>query len=257
MGQLGRVAARGFLVVRGLRALGVLAAVGAVLGGCHDEHWLTYPWDDRRVLCSQTIDDLTLTTPWDLVEDQMLDAEQTDSVLILHAHEPRTTISIAAIERVLGLAERRHLEFLTFRDLDPAARPRAGLALAFDDNAIDAWFSVRGLLATHGARVTFFVTRWQSRDDGERAELRMLAGDGHDIEPHSANHLHAKRYVQDHGLEAYMADEVMPSIDGLVQAGYPAPTTYAYPFGENSAELDAAILGVVPRVRVSTGTCPY
>jgi len=247
MGQLGRVAVRGF---RAAWAACAAWAGLAGLGACHDEHWLTYPWDDRRVLCSQAIDDMTLNVPWDLVEDQMLDAAQTRSVLVLHAHTPGATISTAAIERVLTLADRRGLAFVTFRELDPAAPPRAGLALAFDDNAIDAWFGARDQLAAHGAHVTFFVTRWHSRSDRERAELRILADDGHDIEPHSANHLHAPRYVHDHGLDAYLADEVMPSIDGLIASGYPPPTVYAYPFGQNSPEL-------VPHVRVSTGTCPY
>ncbi|HEX7837110.1 MAG TPA: polysaccharide deacetylase family protein [Kofleriaceae bacterium] len=239
-----------------------LIATCAAVAGCHDEHWLTYPWDDRRVLCSQPMDDLTLDVPWELVEDQMLEAAQTRSVLTLHAHIPGEsietgTIRTATIDRILTMAERRGLAFLTYRDLDPAAKPRAGLVLAFDDNAIDAWFGVRDLLAAHAAHVTFFVTRWSSRTDQERAELRMLAGDGHDVEPHSVNHLHAPDYVREHGLDAYMADEFMPSIDGLVQAGYPPPTIYAYPFGQSTPELDAAILKIVPRVRVSPGSCPY
>lgn len=245
----------GQLMDLGLR--GALAASAVVLAGCHDEHWLTYPWDDRRVLCSHAMDDLALVVPWELIEDQMLEAAQSNSVLVLHAHIPDVSIRTATIERILTMAERRGLAFLTFRELDPAATPRAGLALAFDDNAIDAWFGVRDLLAAHGAHITFFVTRWYSRTDGERAELRMLADDGHDVEPHSVNHLHAPDYVREHGLPAYIADEVQPSIDGLVQAGYPPPTTFAYPFGQNTPELDDAILKIVPRVRVTVGTCPY
>jgi hypothetical protein len=233
-----------------------LVAVVA-LAGCHDEHWLTYPWDDRRVLCSESVDDLTHDAPWARVEDQMWEAELTDSVLLLHAHAPGTSISRAAIERVLTTAETHHLDFLTFRELDPAAPPRAGLALAFDDNAIDAWFGVRDLLAAHGAHVTYFVTRWQTRSDGERAELRALFDEGHDVEPHSTSHLNPLDYVRDHGLDAYITDEVLPSIDGLVEAGYPPPDTFAYPFGVHSDELDAALLEIVPRVRVSPGSCPY
>jgi hypothetical protein len=227
-----------------------------MLAGCQSEHWLTYPWDDRRVLCSQPIDDLSATAPWDLVEQQMQVAERTDSVLLLHAHGPGTTVSLAAINRVLLMAQQHHLAFLTFRELDPQATPRAGLALAFDDQAIDAWFGVRDLLASHGAHVTFFVTRWYSRTDQERSELRELFDAGHDVEPHSVNHLHAPDYVRAHGLAAYLSDEMQPSIDGLVAAGYPPPNTYAYPFGEDSNELNAAILPIVPRVRVSPGSCP-
>jgi peptidoglycan/xylan/chitin deacetylase (PgdA/CDA1 family) len=234
-----------------------LIVVCAALAGCHDEHWLTYPWDDRRILCSQPVDDETVDVPWDLVEDQMQVAEHTQAVLLLHAHVPGTTISLAGIERVLTMADEHHLAFVTFRELDEHAPPRAGLAFAFDDNSIDAWFSIRDLLDVHGAHVTFFVTRWYSRSDSERAELRTLFDEGHDVEPHSVNHLHAPDYVSEHGLDAYMADEAMPSIDGLTQAGYPAPAVYAYPFGRDSEQLDAALLAIVPRVRVSPGSCPY
>ncbi len=244
----------------GVVAGGICSAVvlvGAMLAGCHDEDWLTYPWDDRRVLCSQAIDDLTATAPWDVVQDQMQVAEHTDSVLLLHAHTPGRSITTAAIKRVLIMAEQHHLAYLTYRELDPQAAPRAGLALAFDDSAIDAWFSVRDLLAAHGAHVTFFVTRWYSSTDQERGELRELADDGHDVEPHSVNHLNAPDYVRAHGLAAYLDDEVKPSIDGLIEAGYPPPTIYAYPFGRDTDELDTALLEIVPRVRVSPGSCPY
>lgn len=230
----------------------VIAAL-AGLAGCAD---LTYDWDDRRVLCSQPVDDISDHTPWGVVEDGMLQAEALRAVLLVHAHVPEVTISIAAIERLLAMADAHHLAFLTFRELQPGATPRAGLALAFDDNAIDAWFGIRDRLAAHGAHVTFFVTRWYSRSDAERAELRTLFDAGHDVEPHSVNHLHAPAYVQDHGLDAYLVDEVVPSIDGLTAAGYPPPDTFAFPFGDTSDEITAAVLRIVPRVRVSPGGCP-
>ncbi len=218
---------------------------------------MTYPWDHRRVLCSQPIDDLTATPRWDLVEHEMQEAEHTPSVLLVHAHTPGETISTAAIERVLTMADEHHLAFLTFREFAFGETPRPGLAFAFDDDGIDAWFSVRDQLAAHGAHVTFFVTHWYSRTDAERAELWALFGDGHDVEPHTVNHLHAPQYVRDHGIDAYLADEVIPSIDGLVQAGYPPPNTFAYPYGESTDELNEAIFPIVPRVRVSPGSCPY
>jgi peptidoglycan/xylan/chitin deacetylase (PgdA/CDA1 family) len=243
---------------RVIRCIPIAVVVaGAMLAGCHDEHWLTYPWDDRRVLCSESIDDLTQTAPWDIVEDQMRVAERTGAVLMLHAHNPGIGISIAAINRVLIMAEQHHLAFLTFREVEPTATPRAALALAFDDDAIDGWYGVRDLLAAHHAHITLFVTRWYLLTDQKRAELRQLADAGHDVEPHSVHHLHAKDYLREHGLPAYLSDEMQPSIDGLVEAGYEPPNTYALPFGETTDELNAAILETVPRVRVTVGACPY
>ena len=83
----------------------------------------------------------------------MQEAQATSSVLLLHAHTPGTSISLEAIECVLAMADEHRLAFLTFRELDPAAPPRAGLALAFDGNAIDGWFGVRELLETHPAQL--------------------------------------------------------------------------------------------------------
>jgi peptidoglycan/xylan/chitin deacetylase (PgdA/CDA1 family) len=235
------------------------AAVVACLAlvACHDEHWLSYPWDDRQVFCSNSIDDLSAGADWDLVREQLDVAEHTNAVALMHAHRPGETISFGAIDRVLDLARERHLAFLTYRDLAPDAEPQAGLALAFDDNSIEGWYGIRDRLAAHRAHVTFFVTRWYTLTDDERAMVRTLADDGDDIEPHSVNHLDAVNYVRDHGLDAYMADEVVPSIDVLAQAGYPPATIFAFPFGRSYDQLDDAVLKVVPRVRVSPGSCPY
>ncbi len=155
---------------------------------------------------------------------------------------------------MLLLAEQHHLDYVTYNEMKPGPR-RAGIAIAFDDNAVDQWLGIRELLQAHGARVTFFVSRYTLITDDERAGLDVLAADGHDLEPHSVHHLHAHEYIADHGLDAFMTDEVVPSIQVLEQAGYPA-TTFAYPFGEHSDALDDALLQYVDRVRTTPGECP-
>ena len=206
------------------------------------------------MLCSLSIDDLSHPAPWGQIEDTIAEAAELHSVAIMHAHIPDTTISRGAIDRVLTLAEDHGLDYVTFDELVGPATPRAALALAFDDNAVDSWFSIRELLASHGARVTFFVARWDSRSAVELDELRELAADGHDLEPHSVNHLAAVDYVAAHGLDAYVADEVVPSIQIMREAGY-RPTTFAYPFGQHDDEIDRAVLAVIPKVRTTPGGC--
>lgn len=232
-----------------------LLVVGVGLGACHAPDYLAYSWDDRRVLCSDAIDDFEGNAPWALVEDELEFARDAERVALFHAHKPGVTISIAGIERILDLADKNHLAYVGYDELVPGPA-RAGLALAFDDNAVEEWLGIRDLLAAHHARVTFFVSRYTIITDDERAGLELLAGDGHDLEPHSVTHPHAHAYVRDHGLDAYLDDEAYPSIDVLAAAGHPA-TTYAYPFGEHSDDLDAALLGRVAKVRVSPGSCPW
>jgi peptidoglycan/xylan/chitin deacetylase (PgdA/CDA1 family) len=234
-----------------------VAAAWLSLAACHDEHWLSYPWDDRQIFCSLPVDDLSTAPDWDLVDEQLDVAARTNAVALMHAHKPGTTISIAGIERVLTMADQRHLPFLTYRELEAGAAPQAGLALAFDDSSIIEWYGIRDQLAAHRAHITLFITRWHSRSDEERAMVRTMADEGDDIEPHSVEHLDPIDYVHDHGIDAYMADEVIPSFDALTQAGYPAATIYAYPFGRSTDELNSAVLRIVPRVRVSPGSCPY
>jgi hypothetical protein len=233
-----------------------IAAVAALVAGCGDEARFQYEWDDRRVLCSSSIDDLIYDVSWARIEERLAYARDRGSVAIVHAHVPEVTISLEAIERVLGLARQNGLDFVTFGELSPAGPARGGLALCFDDQAIGAWYGIRDRLAAHGARVTFFATRYAERSDEERARLAELAAAGHAVEAHGVDHRDAVAYVRAHGLEAYLADEFLPSVRILEEAGY-AVTSFAFPFGDSSPALDEAVLAHVARVRVSTGSCPW
>jgi hypothetical protein len=235
--------------------LAVALAV-ALAGGCHADDWLQYSWDDRRIVCSHSIDDVKHHEPWGTIADTIDTAQRRSSVALLHAHVPGVTVSMERLLAVIERAERRGLDFVTYGDFEDGASPRPGLALAFDDHGVDAWFELRGLFAERGVRVTFFVSKYFTLTDEQRGKLAQLAADGHSIQAHSVRHLDARAYVDDHGLDAYLADEADPSIAVLRDAGY-APTTYAYPFGVSSAELDDEMLARVTRVRVGPRPCPY
>jgi peptidoglycan/xylan/chitin deacetylase (PgdA/CDA1 family) len=241
-----------------VRDLACFVAVGLIGCVADPAESFVYPWDDgRRVLCSDPIDDLA-KPPYDgrIVEDVFRIAAAHGAVATLHAHVPGMTISIAWLDEVLGRAEANGLAFVTYAELGTGP-PRAGFALALDDASIDAWYDIRDLLARHGARVTFFVTEWTTVwTDPGKARLRELAALGHDVEPHSVNHVHARDYVRDHGIDAYIADEVVPSIEDMRRAGYP-PMAYAFPYGETAPEITEAVLQQIGRVRVGPGSCPY
>jgi peptidoglycan/xylan/chitin deacetylase (PgdA/CDA1 family) len=139
---------------------------------------------------------------------------------------------------------------VTFRDLSRRRVPSAGIALSFDDNTPTAWESLVPLLAEHHAHVTFFVTELETLTEAERAALHRLAGAGHDIEAHGKMHAHAVDYARDHGVAAYVEDEVLPSLDALRADGFAPAAAFAFPYGEHDAALDAAVLGHVRLVRV-------
>ncbi len=87
-----------------------------------------------------------------------------------------------------------------------------------------------------------------------RQKLHELANDGHAIEAHGINHLDAVAYAAEHGAEAYVTDEVLPSLQVLRDDGF-APTSFAYPGGARSDETDAAIAPHVRYLRTTPGPC--
>jgi hypothetical protein len=238
--------------------VGWFVACAGVIAGCTQsfDNSLYFGWDDRRVLCAQVIDDENGIIDLRRLRTHMDDAVAHDEVYDLYGHIPGVSVRPQMVDHVLDDAVARKLSFVTYRDMLDLSDPRAGLALAFDDNAVDAWMTMRETLTRHGARVTFFVTRYAQMSDEYKADLKLLAADGPDIEAHGVNHLDAAKYVADHGLDAYLQDEVLPSISVLIADGYPVHA-FAYPFGSHSAEIDQALLQHIDLVRTTNSPCPW
>jgi peptidoglycan/xylan/chitin deacetylase (PgdA/CDA1 family) len=214
-----------------------------------------YDWSGRAMHCGVDLDDKGRISRHSI--DTALDrARDRGEVAELYAHNPGSTVAVDTIEYVLAGARDRGLDFVTYADFaDPDATPRAGLALSFDDTSVDAWYAQRALFQRYGARVTFFLSRYRNISDSQRAELKMLAGDGHDVEAHTVNHLRGPEYVEQYGLDAYLADEIVPSIDILEADGYNV-RAFAYPFGARTGETDRAILDHVSVLRSVLFTWP-
>jgi hypothetical protein len=220
----------------------------------HAVNDLAFSWDDRHVLCSIAIDDAYTPEDWWLVLSQLYRARAWDRVALLHAHAPGRSVQVDTIDRVLAVADALGLQTVTYRELVPANVRRPALALAFDDDDVAGWLALRPVLAAHHAHVTFFVCCADRLTADDRAGL---ARDGHDIEPHGAHHEAARAYVQAHGLDHYLRDEVWPSLDALAAAGLPPATTFAFPGGIHDRAIDAAVLQRVDKLRVTRAECPW
>lgn len=232
----------------------VVACISLI--ACHAEDWLQYTWDDRRILCSQSVDDLTQDSEWGTARDQLRIARDNQTVALLHTHVPGVTVTIQGLEEFFQDVAAYDVDYVTYAELVPTEQHRAGVALAFDDNAIEQWYGIRDLLRSYGARVTFFVSRFASRTDQERAWLAELASDGHAIEAHGVNHINAEEFIPQFGVDQYLGEEALPSINVLQEAGY-TPTAFAYPFGRDNPETNAVLLRHVERLRVGPRPCPY
>jgi len=205
-----------------------------------DEPGAFYTWDDRSIHCAAEIDDSD-GIPMSSITDALDRAQADGSVLELLVHRPGVSMTREEFSTLLDAITERQLPFLTVKDM-LAGPARAGVALMFDDAYPDIWLGVEDLLEQHGAHVTLYITWYGRLDQTSKDKIRELADDGHDIEAHTVNHLRGPNYVEAHGLDAYIADEIVPSFELLRADGYD-PVSLAYPFGMRTDEIDHAILG--------------
>ncbi|HEY5951513.1 MAG TPA: polysaccharide deacetylase family protein [Kofleriaceae bacterium] len=221
-----------------------------------------YNWDKRKVHCAIDIDTYARNDIAS-VKTGLDRALERGEVLELYAHDPGHSVGWDELEAVLAAITERGLPYYTYADFAHGVPPGPGVALSFDDAYIDHWLTGVDLYTKYGARLTFFIAYFDQLTFDQRASLHELAARGHAIEAHSVQHMRAPLYVEERGLAAYINEEVVPSIDVLRGEGFDV-TTYAYPFGARTGELDDAVLEHVPIVRsvaftwtsIATDPCP-
>src|SRR5262245_39882616 len=113
----------------------------------------------RQVLCAVNLDG-NAGNQLDSVLGGLERAHARGEVIHLFAHSPGASVSMERLAAVLTRADELGLAYVTYPELGAVATPHGGLALSFDDSNIDSWFGARELLLAHGARATFFVTRY-------------------------------------------------------------------------------------------------
>ncbi len=100
---------------------------------------------------------------------------------------------------------------------------------------------MRGLLNQYHARVTFFVSQFDSLSEEEIKMLHDLQNDGHEIGSHGAIHVQADSYIKEHTYKEYIANEIEPSISSMKKAGFD-PVSFAYPYGSKDWFIDYLLL---------------
>jgi peptidoglycan/xylan/chitin deacetylase (PgdA/CDA1 family) len=227
------------------------AVTGALVAGCQRDvaeiDGAFYDGDGRLVHCGLNLDSEANIDRASI--DSGLDrARDRGEIVELYAHHPGVSVPVDKIEYVLAGAEARGLAFVTYGDFALGREVSPGLALSFDDTFVDEWVALLPVFERHHARVTFFVSRYAALPEEAHAGLQVLAASGHDIEAHSVRHFRAPDYVENYGIDAYLKDELDPSIAVLRGAGFEV-NAFAYPFGARTGELDRAIAKRVPVIR--------
>lgn len=239
---------------RYLRGL-VLTCVASCWIGCGADDALYFTFDDRRVLCAAGLDDNHDPVNWPALQRRLENAHRNRWVLGLYMHSPGQSIRIQTLERLFSMIQQAGLRFVTYAELDPEDPPYGGVTVGFDDDSVDTWFASRELFDRYDAKVTFFLTLYAKYGPEHRSMIHALAADGHGIEAHGVEHRDVVEYAAEHGMDAMLRDEVLPSLDVLTGDGF-TPRVFAYPGGAHSPEIDEAILAHVPYVRTTAGPCP-
>lgn len=221
-----------------LLACGALAACRPAFDLADREDIFAEP-GDRDVMCAASIewphhDRAVIGAALDRARDQR-------EVVELFAHDPGVTVPVDKIAMVLDDADARGLGYVTYRELAGGVPREAALALSFDDYSIEDWHAMRDLFRRHGARVTFFVSDYDTFTADQRRLLDDLAADGHDVEYHSTRHQDARAYSQAHGIDAWLADDIDPALAAMRADGWD-PTVFAYPSGHRTPATDRALL---------------
>jgi|GEM_PF-498313 len=115
--------------------------------------------------------------------------------------------------------------------------PGPGVALSFDDDFVEQWYTQRDLFKQYGAKVTFFITRFDKLSPENMERLRQLKADGHEIACHSLTHIDPLVFLETGTPDEYIEKEILPAIAIMQEAGF-NPTAFSYPWGGRSVPLD-------------------
>ncbi len=135
----------------------------------------------------------------------------------------------------------------------PSESKDGGVAITFDDAYIDEWYSLRELMASYGAKVTFFVSHVDLLTAAAIDKLKILRDDGHEIGFHGLRHLNAVKFVENHSIDDYLSSEILPGIDVMSGHGF-FPLNFSYPYGAHTSHIDAALLKLFKHVRGTSFT---
>lgn len=133
------------------------------------------------------------------------------------------------------------LLFLLFSCQRKEAIPyQSGVVISFDDAYVDEWFEADKVLKKYDWKATFCVCRIDSIGQPQIQKLHQLQAKGHEIAGHGYHHYNAVKFVKANGIDAYLKQEIDPMMASMKQLKFNV-TSFAYPYGERSDELDNAL----------------
>lgn len=128
-----------------------------------------------------------------------------------------------------------------------------GVLLTFDDrHNIHRWTRQLDLFEKYGAHATFFINYPEKFTQQEIDDLKLLTAAGMAIGVHGVHHVKSVDYIDEHGAEAFLAEEVVPALEALRAIGL-EPTSFAYPMSQHDVRTDAALKTLFRHARSGKG----
>ena len=131
----------------------------------------------------------------------------------------------------------------------PIPKPyKAGVVISFDDAYVDEWFEADKVLKKYNWKATFCVCRIDSIGEPQIKKLLELQKEGHEIAGHGYHHYNAVKFVAKNGIDEYIKQEINPMLVSMKEKGFNV-SSFAYPYGERSDELDQALSPIFKVIR--------
>ncbi|MBN2347465.1 MAG: PKD domain-containing protein, partial [Bacteroidales bacterium] len=115
---------------------------------------------------------------------------------------------------------------------------KPGIVLTWDDRAVDEWHDIIPILNKYSAVTTFFISEPFYITESQMDSLVDLINAGYEIGSHGWAHLDGPDYVANNSYEAYINDEILPSLQWAKDSFNVDVTSFAYPFGSFSYALN-------------------
>ncbi len=149
----------------------------------------------------------------------------------------------------LGTDEVTKTDYITVNE-GQSGGSHAGIALTFDDNSIDQWYAIRGMLQQYNAHVTFFVTGYGNLDQNQIDRLLELQNVyGHEIGFHGTYHTEAGSFIQNPPtVQDYIDYDIIPGLNQMRNDGFNV-VDFAYPGGSDNADATVALQAYFGHVR--------
>jgi peptidoglycan/xylan/chitin deacetylase (PgdA/CDA1 family) len=128
-----------------------------------------------------------------------------------------------------------------------------GVALTFDDNSIDNWYSYMPLLDSFGVKATFYISAYHKLSRDQKQKLHDIQSRGHEIAFHTTNHYDMVSLLGRLKMKDLMESEIYQDLKKMNRDGF-YPHTFAYPYGSHNEYLDHELCKLFKSVRALNGS---